>query len=411
MQEIIIVTILITFLSLFCTSCLNNTNLKTENTESTTEAVIEITTEKTTETTTETSTYEEIIHQEVTEEIVDTTEIIEVTTEEVIEEQVQFKFTVKDIENKTMYATTSLNVREGASTDYDKIGSLSYAEAVTVTGKVNENNWYQVKYKDKTGYASGKYLSDKKPEETSQESSNTIYPIAHSDSTCNITITKEWFENAYVYAAHVTFSDYKRLGTTCGNGKYGGYETTSHAANRVGALLTINGCYSAPDLNYPVARSGKVYNDKNCWVPAVYSRWNGKLMSAWETGGTPGIVGVQLSTLVNEKKVSDTFCFGPPILVDGVIKANNDSSRSQRTFIGTNSNAGDIWLVVSDGRKNDGESSGLTGKQCARYLQSKGCTFGVPLDGGGSSTMVWKGKVLNAAKGNQRSVVDFVYFK
>ena len=47
----------------------------------------------------------------------------------------------------------------------------------------------------------------------------------------------------------------------------------------------------------------------------------------------------------------------------------------------------------------------------ATYLQSKGCTFGVPLDGGGSSTMVFKGKVLNAAKGNQRAVVDFVYFK
>jgi len=53
----------------------------------------------------------------------------------------------------------------------------------------------------------------------------------------------------------------------------------------------------------------------------------------------------------------------------------------------------------------------LTYKQCARYMQSKGCSFGVPLDGGGSSTMVWKGQVLNGAKGNQRSVVDFVYFK
>ena len=93
------------------------------------------------------------------------------------------------------------------------------------------------------------------------------------------------------------------------------------------------------------------------------------------------------------------------------MKAGSDSSRAQRTFIGTNGDAGDIWLFVSDGRKNDGKSSGLTYKQCARYMQSKGCTFGVPLDGGGSSTMVWKGQVLNAAKGNQRAVVDFVYFK
>ena len=45
------------------------------------------------------------------------------------------------------------------------------------------------------------------------------------------------------------------------------------------------------------------------------------------------------------------------------------------------------------------------------YLVSKGCTFGVNLDGGGSSTMYFNGKVLNAARGNERAVVDFVYFK
>ena len=96
--------------------------------------------------------------------------------------------------------------------------------------------------------------------------------------------------------------------------------------------------------------------------------------------------------------------------MNGEIKAGNDGSRAQRTFIGTNGNVGDIWIVVSDGRKNDGKSSGLTGKQCAQYLKDKGCTLGIPLDGGGSSTMVWNGKVLNANK-SQRKVVDFLYFK
>ena len=108
---------------------------------------------------------------------------------------------------------------------------------------------------------------------------------------------------------------------------------------------------------------------------------------------------------------TDSFCFGPPILSGGEIKAGSDTSRAQRTFIGTNGNAGDIWLVVSDGRYNDGKSAGLTYREMAAYLQSKGCTFGVPLDGGGSSTMVFQGKVLNAANGTQRAVVDFVYFK
>lgn len=236
------------------------------------------------------------------------------------------------------------------------------------------------------------------------------YPIEYSDATSNITITKEWYEDAYVYAAHITFSDYQRFGTTCGGGYYGGYETTSQAASRVGAILAINGCYSAPYLEYPVARSGVVYNDKACYVPAVYSNTSGMFMSAWEVGGVSGIVGAQLSTLVNDGTVSDTFSFGAPFLSGGTITIGGDTSRAQRTFIGTNGNAGDIWLVVSDGRYNDGESSGLTYKQCAEYLQSKGCVFGIPLDGGGSSTMVWQGEVLNAAY-DERYVVDFVYFK
>ena len=118
-----------------------------------------------------------------------------------------------------------------------------------------------------------------------------------------------------------------------------------------------------------------------------------------------------METVVNNYGVTDTFCFGPRFLVDGNITNIYDStSRAQRTFIGTNGDPGDIWVVVSDGRHNDGKSAGLTYEQCARYLQSKSCTFGVPLDGGGSSTMVWNGKVLNANK-NQRKVVDFVYFR
>ena len=239
------------------------------------------------------------------------------------------------------------------------------------------------------------------------------YPIQYSDSTSTITITKEWYGSSWNYIAHLQFTDYSRFATAVGKGVYGGKETTSSAAKRLGALLTVNGCYSAPTLNYRVVRKGVIYNgaDTNTWIPAVYSSQNGLLLNAWETGGTPGIVGVNLQQLVNEGKVTDTFNFGPPILVDGIVKGNGGGGRAQRTTIGTSGAAGDIWLVVSDGRYNDGVSAGPTYTEVAELLQSKGCNFAVPLDGGGSSTMVWRGSVLNAARGNQRAVVDFVYFK
>ena len=40
-----------------------------------------------------------------------------------------------------------------------------------------------------------------------------------------------------------------------------------------------------------------------------------------------------------------------------------------------------------------------------------GCVDALNLDGGGSSTMYFNGKVLNASKNNERAVVDFLYFK
>ena len=253
---------------------------------------------------------------------------------------------------------------------------------------------------------------------TTKPSTNTsttsAYPMTYSDGTATITIYKEWYNNAYCYAAHIKFSDYSRLSTACANGAYGkGTETTSHAASRLGAILTINGCYSSKNLDYIVVRDGKIWNgsDRSAWLPAIYSQSNGKLLSAWDSGGTPGISGANVNELVSKGLFTDSFCFGPPILSNGNITAGSDTSRAQRTFIGTNGKAGDIWLVVSDGRYNDGKSAGLTYKEMASYLKSKGCTFGVPLDGGGSSTMVFKGQVLNAAKGNQRAVVDFLYFK
>lgn len=243
----------------------------------------------------------------------------------------------------------------------------------------------------------------------------SVYPLYYSDGTCSIVIYREWFEHAWVYAAHLQFTDYTRLATACANGAYdSGHETTSHAAKRLGAVFAVNGCYSAPYLNYTVVRAGAIWNgeERTLWLPAVYSSHNGLLLSAWETGGTPGIVGCKVKDLVAGGLVTDTFCFGPPGMQNGVITdVSMSGERAQRTFIGTNGDSGDIWICVSDGRYNDGESAGLLGNQCMRFLRSKGCVFGVNLDGGGSSAMYFDGEILNAVRGNERAVVDFLYFK
>ncbi len=65
----------------------------------------------------------------------------------------------------------SLNVRSGDSTKYNSLGSLKKNEQVTVTGKTS-NNWYQIKFKGKTGYVNGAYLKAKpasKPTSTTNQ--------------------------------------------------------------------------------------------------------------------------------------------------------------------------------------------------------------------------------------------------
>lgn len=73
------------------------------------------------------------------------------------------KYTYTDM-NKTMYAKSSVNVRDLPSTDGNKLGGLSSGQTVTVTGKCNETGWYRIEYNGSTGYVSNSYLTDTKPE-------------------------------------------------------------------------------------------------------------------------------------------------------------------------------------------------------------------------------------------------------
>ena len=85
---------------------------------------------------------------------------IEETEAETEPEKIYYKET-----KATKYAKSSVNVRKGPSTKYDKLGSVSKAQKVEVIG-VTENGWSVIRYKNEDGYISSKYLLDNKPEET-----------------------------------------------------------------------------------------------------------------------------------------------------------------------------------------------------------------------------------------------------
>lgn len=108
--------------------------------------------------------------------------------------------------NKTMWATSSVNVRSLPSTEGSKLGKLAADEKVTVTGKCNENGWYRISYKGKDGYVSSNYLTETEPVVVDDEpaiSNGKVPAGTYSVNGYEIRIEDE------MYA--VTYEFYKKL--------------------------------------------------------------------------------------------------------------------------------------------------------------------------------------------------------
>lgn len=114
------------------------------------------------------------------EEIAETASTPETSTEEnseAVSESdseavVEPEFTVTEV-TATKYATQSVNVRSGPSTDYDKIGGLTTNQEVQVTGQAS-TGWYRFTWTDgRKAYVSDKYLSDSKVEVAPPASNNS----------------------------------------------------------------------------------------------------------------------------------------------------------------------------------------------------------------------------------------------
>lgn len=283
----------------------------------------------------------------------------------------------------------------------------STTEVVSTTQSTTKKNT-AVKHSDSSESASN---DDTAGTYDWQYTKNSTYPINYSDSTMSINIDKIWYKSAWCYVAKIQMSDFSRMKTVCANGKFdNGTQTCLSAAKSNGAILAVNACHSDAGQNIPVVRNGQACNKAEDAVnfPACYNKYTGVLGST----SSFNLWGVSIADAIKQNKLTDTFCFGPEFDMTN-LQNNDDGSgggRAQRTFIGTNGNPGNIVVVVSEGRYADKVSEGLTYKECAEVLKHYGCSFGVPLDGGGSSTMVYRNQILNHLP-KERKLVDFVVFK
>lgn len=61
-----------------------------------------------------------------------------------------------------LYATTTVNVRDGASTEANKTGSLNVGNKIVVDKDLG-NGWYEITHNDETRYVSSEYFSEDMP--------------------------------------------------------------------------------------------------------------------------------------------------------------------------------------------------------------------------------------------------------
>ncbi|WP_255314488.1 phosphodiester glycosidase family protein [Bacillus sp. FJAT-26390] len=190
-------------------------------------------------------------------------------------------------------------------------------------------------------------------------------------------------------------------------------EDTSAIAAENGAVFAINGDYYGFRNDGVIVRGGTLYRDEPT-RDAMALLSNGTMKAYNEE---------QLSSAeLLAEGVTDTYSFGPILVNDGAIagdfdKVAIDTNFGNRSIQGSNPRTGigmiapnHYVFVVVDGRK-DNYSKGMTLTEFANVFTELGASVAYNLDGGGSSTMYFMGRVVNNPLGKQqeRGVSDILY--
>ena len=243
-----------------------------------------------------------------------------------------------------------------------------------------------------------------------QEQTATGTDSSYSDGNMSIRLSSYRVSNTTVYVADIQTGDAAALKTAFSQSGYGRNVTaaTSETSEKVGAILAVNGDnYGSREKGY-VIRNGVLYRDA--------AAQNQEDLVIWEDGSFSLVRESEISAReLLEQGARQVFSFGPGLLENGEITVGTDEevdrakASNPRTAVGI-LEEGHYVLVVSDGRSE--ESEGLSLYELAAFMQSLGVQTAYNLDGGGSSTMVFQGSVVNTPSGrgnSERAVTDILY--
>ncbi|MDM5279074.1 phosphodiester glycosidase family protein [Paenibacillus silvae] len=216
------------------------------------------------------------------------------------------------------------------------------------------------------------------------------------------------------YVADVQAKDASSLRSALADNSFGTNitEDTSEIAAANNAIFAVNGDYYGFRDDGVIIRNGVLYRDSP--TRDALALFNDGTIKTYNEND------ISSSELLAQG-VTNTLSFGPILVQDGEITSdfssvkidNNFGNRSiqdanPRTAIGMIAPNHYVFVVV-DGRQED--SRGMTLAELAQTMKDLGATEAYNLDGGGSSTMYFMGRVVNNPLGRnqERGVSDILY--
>jgi len=313
--------------------------------------------------------------------------------------------------------TDYLNVRTGPSENYRRIGVLPQYSVVEV---LEAGRWLKIKFNDGVGYCTNTYYVSGYLPSSHYDAMPTIPPedeiyadkvvdpdYSHVSQDLKIFIDKVESADRQYFVAEI-WCDADRIESLLASetlDRTVRITTSELTAMANDAVLAINGDFVSYHNGGIAIRNGEVYRDASGY----------ELLVLYSDGE---MVGIMPDKVTAEDLLDDgalqCWSYGP-ILVQNYVAYDDFTSRSSvnpnnpRTGIGM-IEPGHYIVIVADGRRE--AYSGPTLTEFAQWFEDYGCKVAYNLEGGSTSTLIFKGEVINTPSGEDEKVTgDIIYFK
>lgn len=258
----------------------------------------------------------------------------------------------------------------------------------------------------------------------SNQESSVVESITYDDwnyqsSTVSISIkeysTGSGNDTVTYFVADVVLSDATQLSNAFADNQFGRniIAYTSQIAEENDAIFAINGDYYGFRTDGIIIRNGVIYRNEPARIGlAFYLDGTMKIYDETQTNAQDLLAA----------GVWNTLSFGPALIENNIIADNLSNveidtnfgnhpiqGNQPRTGVGIIDNNHFVFIVV-DGRSS-GYSRGVSLTEFAEIFKALGCSDAYNLDGGGSSTMYFMGRVVNnpLGKNKERGTSDILF--